>query len=468
MTAIALVASHLWLRLDDVVLCVITSDFMSSTTAEEDGEEQSERKRTTSDDDASLDSDVCRRTNDDDDDAVDDRMVWFVWLSQHYLPATGAAMSFGVFETLKREGRVSEETLAKETKLGKRGIRALMNVLRACGFVRRRRGSIKEKEAEITWSLSSSGSRFLTADSPWNWRAMLEGSASGLTEKLISILEIDAYGGGVGQAWETGQLTEPQAEIMTRQFHSHSVNAARAFASALVQHGIQPCSATTSTKSAPTMLDVAGGSGCFSVHVAVRCAVRCTVMELPVVLPEARVQMETLIAALVPDKTTQAQIKARVRCVEGSMWHTTDKWPRTVSKGLFDAILFSNIFHDWSLWMCSQLARSAIQVVRPGGRIFVHEILLEEDNHDKDADHRQEDAIAALLSLHMLLYSSEGAQQSGPCWSGLLRDAGFVNVEVCRSGSGPFSIVTGVRPSRSSSSPPSSTTARCVSHSENK
>ena len=96
------------------------------------------------------------------------------------------------------------------------------------------------------------------------------------------------------------------------------------------------------------------------------------------------------------------------------MWCSPDQWPKPDHGTHYDAILFSNLFHDWSFEQCKRLTSSAIQVLRPGGRIYIHEIPLDNNTHD-------DFQLASLLSLHVLLHTSEGAQRSSSVWCSLLK-----------------------------------------------
>ena len=53
-----------------------------------------------------------------------------------------------------------------------------------------------------------------------------------------------------------------------------------------------------------------------------------------------------------------------------------EPWP----KG-YDAVFFSNIWHDWNFRTCAWLAARAYQALPPGGRIMLHEALLDDDGN---------------------------------------------------------------------------------------
>lgn len=168
----------------------------------------------------------------------DDRIMFWLWLSKHFLPVTTVALETNLFGHLDpHEGRTVEELMVR-TGLGCRGVTALLRVLRVCGFVIAERdkliccdqlhhnsqgldtevGGTKDdrtnnNKSTAYWFRSPLADRFLSSRSHWNWLAMLNGSTGENHEKLRSILNIDATGAGVGQLWETGNLWPPQVRL---------------------------------------------------------------------------------------------------------------------------------------------------------------------------------------------------------------------------------------------------------------
>ena len=45
----------------------------------------------------------------------------------------------------------------------------------------------------------------------------------------------------------------------------------------------------------------------------------------------------------------------------------------------YDALFFSNVWHDWNVRTCQWLAARAFAALPSGGRIMLHEMLLDED-----------------------------------------------------------------------------------------
>ena len=151
------------------------------------------------------------------------------------------------------------------------------------------------------------------------------------------------------------------------------------------------------------LLDVGGCSGCFAIALAQqRSDLRCTVMDLPAMCQVAR----EYIAA--------AGAEERVETLAVDMLR--GEWPRG-----FDTIFFSNVFHDWSMETCTELATKAHAALPSGGRIYVHEMLLD----DTGTTPRTATAFAMLM-----LVATRGRQFTHAQLRTVLLRAGFVDVQV--------------------------------------
>jgi hypothetical protein len=206
--------------------------------------------------------------------------------------------------------------------------------------------------------------------------------------------------------WASGHVDMELARAITRFMHSHSlpaaVGAARNGDFATVER----------------LLDVGGGSGCFAIALAkVYPKLRCTIMELPTI---CEIASEYVAAASVSD-----QVDTRAVDMFREPWPTG-----------YDALFFSNIFHDWSFETCVELARKAFEVLPAGGRIHLHEMLLDEDGAGPRA--------AAAFSVRMLI-GTRGRQFTFGELSELLQGAGFVDPRATAT-YGYYSIVAARKP----------------------
>jgi acetylserotonin N-methyltransferase len=107
-----------------------------------------------------------------------------------------------------------------------------------------------------------------------------------------------------------------------------------------------------------------------------------------------------------------------------------EPWPRG-----YDAMLFSNVFHDWGPETNQKLAAMAFQTLPAGGRIYLHEMLLD-DTGDGPL------TTAAFSTL--MLANTRGRQFTFQQLKTLLEGVGFVDVEVVPTYS-YYSVVRGTK-----------------------
>jgi acetylserotonin N-methyltransferase len=165
------------------------------------------------------------------------------------------------------------------------------------------------------------------------------------------------------------------------------------------------------------VLDVGGGSGCFAIAMAqAHPHLRATVMELPAMCAVAR---EYIDAGGVGD---------RVSTVAVDMFR--QPWPTGC-----DAIFFSNVWHDWNVTTCTWLAQRAYDSLPEGGRILLHEMLLDDDGCGPTT--------AASFSMLMLL-ATQGQQFTFGELKAILEGVGFRRVTSYPT-SGYYSITSATK-----------------------
>lgn len=320
----------------------------------------------------------------------DDKPLWDVWLSMLWLPALTAADELKILDALA-ETPASVGELAERMDLNPRALAAVLPLLAAQGFLVCREGC---------FSVSETTRNFMVHSSPFYWGAvfMVQPRLNPMHVRLCEALAVKKAG-PMGQSsekppvesWESGQLDGERARAIAAFMQSHSLPAATGVA----RHG--------DFKGVSRLLDVGGGSGCFSIALAqTHPGLRCTVMDLPAMCDVAR------------EHIGAEQVSDRVDARSVDMFR--DEWPRG-----YDAAFFSNIFHDWSFETCAQLAARAHTTLPSGGRIYLHEMLLDDGGTSP--------LTTAAFSVLMLL-GTRGQQFTFTQLRTLLQDAGFVDVEV--------------------------------------
>ena len=327
--------------------------------------------------------------------SCDDRPLWDVLTSIWRLHSLTVADEIGLFSILDQKP-ASAEQVSERLELGPRATEALLGILVSLGFLRQHHGR---------FHLTDVSRNYLLPEGPYYWGGMLRFirtvpvSHSTLMEALKKERPL-AYEGE--DMWESHQVDPEQAGMFTEAMHSHSFPAAMGMARNGDFAGVR------------RFLDVAGGSGCFCIALALRYPeMRFTVAELDVV------------CKLAERYASRFGLQERIDTVAIDMFR--DPLPSG-----YDAVFFSEIFHDWGRDRCLHLARSSFEALPPGGRIYLHEILLD--------DTKDGPLHASSFSVAMMFFT-QGKQYSFGELRDILEEAGFVDVGVTVT-YGYFSLVS--------------------------
>jgi SAM-dependent methyltransferase len=336
--------------------------------------------------------------------SCDDRPIWDVWLSMMWLPAVTVADELEIFDSLARESATPAE-LASRLGFELRGAEILLSLLTSLGFLVAHLGRYQVTEPTRN---------FLLKGSPFYWGGVF---ARQRTTNPIHAVIRDAMVRKdfkiVGQSaaeppvemWESGQMSVETARGIAAFMHSHSLGAATGMARRVDLAGTS------------RLLDVGGGSGCFSIELARRNpTLRCTVMDLPAMCEVAR------------DYIKVSGIGERVDAQSVNMFR--EPWPPG-----YDAMLFSNIFHDWGPETNRKLAALAYQALPAGGRIYLHEMLLDDTGNGP---------LTTAAFSTLMLANTRGRQFTLQQLKTLLEGEGFVDVDVVPTYS-YYSVVQGTK-----------------------
>jgi SAM-dependent methyltransferase len=212
---------------------------------------------------------------------------------------------------------------------------------------------------------------------------------------------------GDADPWEAHAADPEKARRFTEAMHSVSARPAAGLAEAVDFSGVR------------SLLDVGGGSGALSLAIARAWpAVRCTILDLAVVCPFAR------------EYAAKANLADRVVAQPGDMFG--EPFPAG-----HDAVLLSQILHDWSFETGAELLAKAHAALPPGGLLVIHEKLVDDDGSGPLAN--------ALVHLDMLLWT-EGQQYTEVELRAAVAAAGFPAASIeRRPTAGYWSAVTARR-----------------------
>lgn len=342
--------------------------------------------------------------------STDDRRIWDLWLSGTYQGAIVAADDAGVFTALAERPAAIEE-LAERLDFDVRATGILLRLLGSLDLL-----VVRDERYQLT----DRARQYLVKSSPFYWGHMMRVAVSEWhRDTALAKLKAKGSAGAAGpqgtpaptgsgrpaDGWAAGEIAIGQAKAIAASMHSHSLPAAIGAARNYDFAGIR------------RILDVGGGSGCFMIAFAqAHPKLAATILELPSMCEAAAAYIE---AGAVGSSVDTAAL---------NMFR--DQWPTG-----YDAIFFSNIWHDWNFRTCAWLAERAYEALPRGGRIMLHEMLLDDDGAGP--------ATAAAFSMLMLL-ATQGQQFTFAELEGLLEQAGFRDIET-QPTAGYYSITTGFK-----------------------
>jgi len=331
----------------------------------------------------------------------DDRAIWDMWESQFRLPVATVADEVGTFRVLG-DGPLTSGELATELKVDERALTIHLSALASSGLLEKRDGKWTATPAARTWLHPE-------AQGYWGGFLLRFRQTNPLHAQLLETLRTGQRPANVvsgGPEWERGTMSQETAERIAKFMHAHSMAPARGAATQRVFGEIG------------SLMDIGCGSGVYGIELArANPSLEVTLMDLKEMCAEAA---KFVSAADLGERVTTAPV---------NMFE--QEWPAG-----HDAHFFANVFHDWSEETNAILARKSFEALAPGGRIFLSEILMDDDGAGPWH--------AAAFSLLMLL-GTLGKQYSLPEFREILEGAGFTNVQAVRTGGGYYSLVSAVK-----------------------
>jgi predicted O-methyltransferase YrrM len=211
-----------------------------------------------------------------------------------------------------------------------------------------------DRDAEGRFQATPMAREFLVAGSPFDARAYYRSMAErpGVADwiRVLRTGKPASWPGEEGESdWHAAMRTEAFAESFTAAMDCRGRVLAAALAAAL------------DLRQAGRLLDIGGGSGVYSIGcIEAASQLRATVIEAA---PVDAIARRTIAAAGCAD---------RIAVVTADMF--ADAWPEA-----HDLHLFSNVLHDWDEPQCRELLAKSVGCLPPGGRIVIHDMLLDDD-----------------------------------------------------------------------------------------
>jgi predicted O-methyltransferase YrrM len=257
---------------------------------------------------------------------------------------TAAVCHFDVFGRLARSPRTRAE-LAGDLGLADRPTVVLTTALRAMGLV---------AESDGRLSLTALAHEHLLPGGPFDL-----GDYIGLAAQNAGVVEMVARlrtnkpatmaGGGMAYIYRAGIVSAMDAADSARHFTLALAGRAKNIAPLLAQ--------AVDLADAETLVDVGGGSGIYAIALLQR-------------YPQLRaVLLDRAEVVKVAEEMADAYgVAERLECRAGDMF--AEPLPAA------DAVLLSNILHDWDVAECRQVIAQCAASLRPGGQVLIHDAYL--------------------------------------------------------------------------------------------
>ncbi len=324
------------------------------------------------------------------------------WASKTLL----TAINMGLFTHLAK-GELSGQNIKEKLDLHKRSLYDFLDTLVALGFLRR--NGLKET---AIYSNANDSDLFLDKNKPSYVGGILE----------MSNNRLYPFWQNLEEGLKTGL---PQNEVKTggkpvfEELYA-SEEKLREFLGAMA--GIQMgnfiiFSNKFDFSKYKTLCDIGGAGGYLSAQVAMNHDhMHCTSFDLPPVSPIAKENIDNM------------GLTDKVNIESGDFFK--DEFPKT------DIITMGNILHDWGKKDKKILMKKAYDALPLGGSLVVIENIID--------DNRNENAFGLMMSLNMLIETSEGYDFSASDFDELAKETGYSKTSII-SLAGPSSAVIAVK-----------------------
>ncbi len=319
--------------------------------------------------------------------SISEESIYRVYIQGRASAALAVGVHLGIFDVLSKEPQ-NVDRLASTLGVHLRGLRAILRSLSAM--------NILEFHLETnSYSCSEAAKIYLCKNQPAYIGALIEMEIENFLtpQKILSSLRDDKPSVYDNQdVWASHSEDIEQASNFTAAMHSISTGPAIALAE------------QDFWKDLHHILDVGAGSGALSIALLQKYPhLRATLIDIP------------SVCNITSQYLRQYGVYQRSEVVKFDMFSKNKPYPTG-----HDAILFSQILHDWNFEQGRFLLKKAYDSLQDGGRVVIHEKLT--NPHQKHTPVEN-----ALVNLDMLIWT-EGQQYSFDDLRKILTDIGYVEI----------------------------------------
>lgn len=288
-----------------------------------------------------------------------------------------AGVRLGIF-TILDEGQLRLEEVAEKTDADRRGIEYLLNALAAMGLLVKENGHY--------------------ADTPEAREFLSEKS-----EKYLGHIILHHH--HILDGWaQLDKAVRKGAPVAKRSYGEEAERESFLMGMFNLAMGIAPRLASQLDLAGRTrLLDLGGGPGTYAIHFCLaNPGLKAVIYDRPTTEPFAR------------KTVARFGLSDRIDFAGG------DFLEDPITGGPYDAAWLSHVLHSNDPEECRQIIAKTVQAMQPGGRIMIHEFILD--------DRKTAPEFAALFSLNMLISNPGGRSYSEGELRDMLSDAGVGNI----------------------------------------
>ncbi|WP_179957450.1 methyltransferase [Exilibacterium tricleocarpae] len=326
--------------------------------------------------------------------------MWEIWQTVTQINSLTAADELGLFSLLAPQP-LTVAAIAERLAVQPRAAVAITGYMAALGFL--------DCDETRRYGLTALARKYMLPDSDYYWGPVWQctRNAPASADMFVEALQKNNSTIHDGNPlFEFLSSNKDFAREFAYSMHSRGLYSAEQVAKSVLFNGVT------------RLLDIGGGIGTFATQIVTNhAAMTAQVIDLP------------MVCELGEEYAASRGLQQRVSFRALDFFN--EAWP-TDADGMF----FSDIFHDWNFDTCREIADKAFTALRRGGRIFICELLKDDD--------RCGPWLANSYDMAMIIHT-EGQQFTFAELRAIVEGAGFTGV-VKEPAGDVFTLVSATKP----------------------
>lgn len=320
--------------------------------------------------------------------SISEESIYKIYIQGRASAALAVAVHLQIFDLLTEKPQ-TVPLLANKLSVHERGLRAILRSLSAIEI-------LQFHEESNSYSCSEAAKVYLCTNQPAYIGALIDMEIENFLtpQKILASLRDDKPSVYESQdVWASHSEDTEQAANFTAAMHSISTGPAIALAEQVFWKDIHH------------ILDVGAGSGALSIALLQTYPhIKATLIDIP------------SVCNIASQYLFQYGVHKRSEVIAFDMFSKNNPYPTG-----HDAVLFSQILHDWNFEQGRLLLQKAYDALQEGGKVIIHEKLTDPHQNHTPIEN-------ALVNLDMLIWT-EGQQYSFDDLHKILTEIGFREIQ---------------------------------------